>query len=40
VGDKVQLLWFEQERDNGDDTELFIGTYRTEQDAREAVERL
>jgi hypothetical protein len=34
------LLWFQQERDDGEDTELLIGVYRTEQDANDAVERL
>jgi hypothetical protein len=40
VVDKVQLLWFEQEREDGGDVELLIGTYRTEQDAHEAIKRL
>jgi hypothetical protein len=38
----VQLLWFVQEctdRD-GEDTELLIGAYQTEQDAAAAIERL
>jgi hypothetical protein len=38
--DTVWLLWFEQEREGGDDTELLIGVYRTEGDANAAVERL
>ena len=40
MSDKVQLLWFEQQREDGEDTELLIGIYRTERDANEAVERL
>jgi hypothetical protein len=35
----VWLLWFEQEQD-GDDTELLIGVYRTEADALAAKDRL
>lgn len=35
--DTVWLLWFEQERENGDDTELLIGVYRTEDDAKLAI---
>jgi hypothetical protein len=38
--DKVWLLWFEQERDEGDDTELLIGVYRTEEAALAAIVRL
>jgi hypothetical protein len=38
--DTVWLLWFEQEREGDDDTELLIGVYRTEGDANAAVERL
>jgi hypothetical protein len=30
MSDKVWLLWFEQEREVGEDTELLIGVYRTE----------
>ena len=36
----VWLLWFEQERKDGDDTELLIGVYRTGDDANAAKERL
>lgn len=36
----VQLLWFVRERQEGEDTELLIGVYGTEQDARGAIERL
>ena len=38
--DTVWLLWFEQERQDSQDTELFIGVYRTEADALAAKERL
>jgi hypothetical protein len=37
MGDNVWLLWFEQERDDGEDTELLIGVYRTEETAKEAI---
>ena len=40
MSNSVWLLWFEQERDDGDDTELLIGVYRTEEAARSAIERL
>ena len=38
--DNVWLLWFEQEREDGEDTELLIGVYRTEETAKEAIVRL
>jgi hypothetical protein len=38
--DAVWLLWFEQEQQNGEKTELLIGVYRTEGDALAAKERL
>lgn len=38
--DTVWLLWFEQERADGNDTELLIGVYRTEDEANAAIERL
>lgn len=38
--DTVWLLWFEQEQQDGEDTELLIGVYRTEADALAAKERL
>jgi hypothetical protein len=38
--DTVWLLWFEQEWEDGDDTELLIGVYRTEADALAAKERV
>jgi homoserine kinase type II len=40
VTSAVQLLWFVQQRAGSDDTELLIGVYGTEQDAKAAVERL
>jgi hypothetical protein len=40
MGDNVWLLWFEQEREDGEDTELLIGVYRTEETAKEAIVRL
>jgi len=36
----VFLLWYEREWDEGDDTELLIGVYQSEADAKEAIERL
>jgi hypothetical protein len=36
----VWLLWFEQEREVGEDTELLIGVYRTEDAAKAAIVRL
>jgi hypothetical protein len=38
--DSVWLLWFEQEREGAEDTELLIGAYRTEDDAKAAIQRL
>jgi len=38
--DTVWLLWFEQKREGGDDTELLIGVYRTEADTKAATQRL
>jgi hypothetical protein len=40
MGESVWLLWFEREREAGEDTELLIGVYRTEEAAREAIVRL
>jgi len=40
MNDSAWLLWFEQERENEDDTELLIGVYRTESDARAAIDRV
>ncbi len=40
MGSKVQVLWFMQERQEGEDTELLIGVYRTNQDIAAAIERL
>jgi hypothetical protein len=40
VSNTVQLLWFVEEREQGEGTELFIGVYQTESDARTAIERL
>ena len=40
MSDSVWLLWFEQEREIGEDTELFIGVYRTEETAKAAIDRL
>jgi hypothetical protein len=36
----VYLLWYLREWDEGEDTELLIGVYRSETDASEARERL
>lgn len=38
--DHVWLLWFEQEREGESDTELLIGIYRTEDEARAAISRV
>jgi len=38
--DTVWLLWFEQQRDDGEDTELLVGVYRNEENAHAAIERL
>jgi hypothetical protein len=40
MNENVWLLWFEQEREDGEDTELLIGVYRTEKAATEAIGRL
>ena len=40
MGESVWLLWFEQEQEAGEDTELLIGLYRTEEAARGAIVRL
>jgi hypothetical protein len=40
MSDKVWVLWFEQEREEGEDTELEIGVYRTEEAANAAISRL
>jgi len=38
--DSVVLLWHVHEMADGDDDEKFIGVYRTESDARDAIERV
>ena len=38
--ESVWLLWFEQHREVGEDTELLIGVYRTEESAKAAIERV
>ena len=40
MSDIVWLLWFEQEREEGENTELLIGVYRTEEAAKGAIGRL
>ena len=40
MNDSVWLLWFEQERSDGEDTELLIGVYRTEEAAKAAIGRV
>jgi len=40
MDEKVQLLWFVQEQESGEDTELLIGVYETEGDAEAAIRRL
>jgi hypothetical protein len=37
--DTVHLLWYTREWPEGGDTELLIGVYRTEADAKDAVGR-
>jgi hypothetical protein len=34
----VYLLWFIQEREEGEDSELLIGVYRTKESAEAAIE--
>jgi hypothetical protein len=36
----VYLLWYVREWEEGEDTELLIGAYRSEADAAAAIERL
>ena len=38
--DTVYLLWYVREWDEGEDTELLIGVYRSKGDATEAIRRL
>lgn len=38
--DRVFLLWPVHEDENGDDDEKLIGAYRTEADAKAAIERV
>jgi hypothetical protein len=38
--DSVWLLWFEQKSEVGEDTELLIGVYRTEDSAKAAIVRV
>jgi len=40
VNSTVYLLWFVQEHQQGEDTELLIGVYGSESDAKAAVDRL
>ena len=40
MSESVHLLWFVQERDNDEDTELLVGIYKTEADAKAAIDRL
>ena len=35
MSNTVYVLWFEQERDDCDDRELFIGVYSSEPEARD-----
>ena len=37
---RVHLLWFVREREKREDTELLIGVYETEADAKAAIDRL
>jgi hypothetical protein len=38
--DSVVLLWHVHQKPDGEDEELLIGVYRTEDDARAAIDRL
>jgi hypothetical protein len=38
--DTVHLLWYAREWEEGEDTELLIGVYRTVADANDAIGRL
>ncbi|MBB5315482.1 hypothetical protein HDF09_000132 [Edaphobacter lichenicola] len=38
--DIVYLLWYVSERENEEDTELLIGVYLSEANARDAISRL
>ena len=40
MGDRVWLLWFEQQKEGSDDAELLIGVYRSEDAANVAISRL
>lgn len=40
MSNTVYMLWFEQEHDDADDCELFIGVYSTESEAKAAIERI
>jgi hypothetical protein len=40
MDETVYLLWFVQERDQKEDTELLIGVYESKEAAKEAVTRL
>jgi len=40
MSDAVYMLWFEQEREDCDDCELFIGVYSSEIEAKGAIERV
>ena len=40
MNESVWLLWFEQERVDGTDTELLIGVYRSKEAAKAAIDRV
>jgi hypothetical protein len=40
MNDIVHLLWFVQEREEHEDTELLIGAYSSEAEAKAAIQRL
>ena len=40
MSETVWLLWFEEQKEKDNDTELLIGVYRTEQSAKAAIDRL
>ena len=40
MNDKVYVLWFVQEQEDRNDSELLIGVYTSESEAKAAIERL
>ena len=40
MNESVWLVWFEQEQSEGEDIELLIGVYRSEEAAKDAIDRV